>query len=226
MTTTIIPSTLSSGSPLSMTRLELCRRVQREAGLGPGNMTTTIDQSGENRMVVEWVDTAWSDLQSGRNWDWLWEVVTVTISSGSNITAGDVPATRYCYDTCLDGTRELVYIPWQRFRVMFPTDLLASGSPWAWSVRPDKAFVVNAEPTSSLALSVERYMNPTVMDADDDVPIIPPEHQMAIVWRAVMYYAGHDEASALYQHARAEYMKIRNAMGYRQLPSVGYGVEW
>jgi hypothetical protein len=196
-------------------------------GLGGSGPSATTGQTGEMLQVVNWVDDAWQRIQSSRNWDWLWEASTVTILATTNTTAGSIPASRYIKDGCTDSNGvEYAYVPWLQFRREYPTALIAAGAPSVWTIRPDKAFTVNAKPTTNKTFNVERYKNPTAMTADGDTPALPTEHHMLIVWRAVMLYAGHDEANVLYNHAQAEYRKVLSAMGATDSPAVAWGVSW
>jgi hypothetical protein len=215
-----------------MNRLQLCQRARAEMGLGGSGPTTTIAQTGEMLQVVNWVDTAWERIQSMRNWDWLWETATVTVLANTSALAGTIPDKRYVKDGVRnpDGA-ELTYMPWAAFRLAYPSTFIVAGTPSVWTIRPDKAFQVNAKPASNTAFSVERYKNPTVMTTDSDATTgtpqgIPSEHHMLIVWRAVMLYAGHDEAQVLYNHAQAEYKKVLAAMGATDAPAIHWGASW
>lgn len=211
-----------------MNRLQLCQRARAEMGLAGSGPTATTSQTGEMLQVVNWVDSAWERIQSGRNWDWLWEATTVTVTANTATTAGTIAASRYVHDaTTTSAGSPLSYLPWDAFRVAFPSALIGAGNPSVWTIRPDKAFAVNAKPASNTTYNVERYKAPTTMTADGDTPTgLASEHHMAIVWRAVMLYAGHDEANGLYQHASAEYKKILGAMGGLDLPAIEWGCGW
>lgn len=211
-----------------MNRLQLAQRVGRECGLTGAVLTSTVSQTGENQQIVEWVDDAWQRIQATRRWDWLWESTTVTITANTNSTAGSIAAARYERDRTFDSLgAPLSYLPWADFIQVWPAALIVAGTPRYWTIRPDKAFTVNAKPTSNTVLSVERYKNPTAMAANSDTPTgLPDEHHMVIAWRAVMLYAGHDEASALYQHANAEYKKIMAAMGATESAEIVWGASW
>ena len=214
-----------------MNRLQGCKRVGRECGLGSAAMTTTVGATGEDLQTVEWWDDAWNKIQQSRNWDFLWEASTVTILATTNVTTGSIPASRYEHDRVTDSNGSpLTYMPWALFTRVYPAALYAAGNPSVWTIRPDKAFVTNAKPTSNFAISVERYKNPVVLTTDSDAttgtPALPAEHHMLIVWRAVMLYAGHDEASELYRHANAEYKKVLTAMGITDMPAITWECGW
>lgn len=211
-----------------MNRLQLCQRLRSEAGLGGSGPTATTGQTGEMLQVVEWIDEAWNRIQSSRNWEFMWEASTVTIVGGTNYTAGSIPQSRYIKHATTDSTGvEVLYMPWDDFRRTFPTALITTGNPSVWTIRPDKAFAVNATPAADKTFSVERYKNPTAMAADSDTPTgLPTEHHMAIVWRALMLYAGYDEAGEQYKRADGEYRKVMSAMGFGERPTIESGACW
>ena len=192
-----------------MNRLQLAQRLRSEAGaLSASPLTTTLNLTGDSARLVDWVDAAWIEIQQMRKWNWLWEQATVTITAGTNLTAGSVPAHRYDRDSAFVGQTPLTYADWDVFRTEWTTTEIVDGTPQWWTIRPDNAFVVNAKPTADFAITVERWKNPIAMAADADEPAMPSEFHMLIVWKAVMFYAGWDEAGAMYQNAAANFRRI------------------
>lgn len=206
-----------------MNRLQIVQRTRQLAGI-PGTVAATTGQIGEADRVIKWVDDAWTEIQQAHTWDWLWQTGTVTIVAATNVTAGSIPAQRYVKDGTYNGAVPLTYLPWAVFRNEWPASRIADGTPTIWSIRPDKAFVVNAKPTSDLALSVEHYANPTAMAANDDVPTgLPDEHHMAIVYKALLLYANFEEAGVTRATAEAEFNRHMQAMGLYELPDASFG---
>ena len=50
-----------------MTFLELCRRLAREVDASGSGPSAVTGQTGENRRIVDWVASAWQDIQLQRN---------------------------------------------------------------------------------------------------------------------------------------------------------------
>jgi hypothetical protein len=209
--------------------LDICRRVRKECGLSGTDTspTSVIGQSGEMLAVVNWVGSAWLAIQSLRKWDWLWEIAPLTLAADANTIAGTVSHERYAKDSMMAGERELTYLPWPQFRARFQADEIVDGDPQHWTVRPDRTLVFDARPDAEMSLTVERYAAPAAMpttgDADTEEPVMPADQHEAIVWRAVMFYAGFDEASALYQHAKTEYRRIMGSAEIDGLPTIELG---
>lgn len=228
MATILVPSSSSTGG---LTRLDLVRRLRQLAGVGAGSTgngpVTTIDQTGEYKRLVDWIDAAWNLIQIEHKWDFLWESAQIGIAAGDYYTAGTIAAHRYEQDSGFLGTSRMVYRPWQRFREEYPISSIeagtASGSPSVWSIRPDKAFVVNALASEAIVISVERYRNGTAMTADDDEPSLPNEHRLMIVYRALIEYANFDEAGVTRATAQSKYEEHLAALGLHELPQWEFG---
>lgn len=210
-----------------MNRLELVRALRQYAGVGAGSTgngpSTTLNQVGEYKRLVDWIDGAWNEIQQANLWDFMWEAEEVTILATTNVTAGDIPARRYVKDATYYGSKRLTWMNWDLFRQRYPDPLIVTGEPSAWSIRPDKAFVVNAKPSVNWALSVERYINPVPMADDDDEPALPAEHHMAIVYKALLLYANFEEAGVTRATAQAEYNRHMMALGLNELPEWSFG---
>lgn len=205
-----------------MNRLELARMTRQMAGIAAGSTgnapSTTLNQTGEYKRVVDWLDQAWAEIQREHKWDFLWEQATVTILATTSSLAGSIAAHRYVQDSAYIGSKRLLYLPWDSFKRRYPAALISAGEPSAWSIRPDKAFVVDHAPTADTAISVERYQNPTALAADADTPAMPIEHHMAIVYKALLLYANFEEAGVTRATAEAEYNRHLMALGLLELP--------
>lgn len=208
-----------------MNWLAIARRIARESGISATDTTpaSVVGQSGEMLSVVNWCGDAWLAIEAKKLWGWLWENPDLTLTAGTYLIDADVSAHRYVLDSMRDSTgAELSYLKWDDFRISYPAAAIGDGIPGVWTVRPDRKVAFNARPATDITFSVERYRNPTAMPAGDgadaQTPDMPEHQHMAIVWRAVMFYAGHDEAGNLYQHAKAEYDRIMGESSIDDLP--------
>lgn len=216
------PTTTPDPAAAGMTWLEIVQRLRHESGMGDTGPTSTLDQAGDSLRLVNWAHSAWLDIQQHRpDWDWMWESAEVTITAGTNVAGGDIPALRYDKDATYNGTNWLEYRPWREFSAMYRE--VSDGTPDTWTIRPDKAIVVNAQPSEDLVLTVERYRNPTLMTEDDSVPELPGEFHMLIVWRALILYSGYDEAGMLMQHARREWDRLSRLAGWYETAPMELG---
>lgn len=205
------------------TRLSLCQDLRLLAGIPGNGPLTTINQTGEYALLVKWIGDAWREIQSRHLWDWMWEEAAVTILAGTSKTAGSIPAHRYVKDATRTSAGPLRYLPWAEFNAAYPSATITGESPTVWTIRPDKAFAVNALPTSDLALTVQRYTNPVEMAADADVPAMPSEHHQAIVYKALMLYGNFEEAGIVRNTAEAEYRRHLSQLGQTELEDIDFG---
>lgn len=222
---TVLPTFSSSsgagsGAAPGQTWLSLCRRVRKECDLAGSDTApaSVLNQVGEMLLVVNWVNSAWIQIQSLRKWDWMWEDNDITIPADQNLGANEISADRYVLDATWNGDQQLTFMPWNQFRQAYPASRIVAGDPTVWSIRPDRAFVVNAKPATTLTLTVERYLNPTAMGTDNESPNMPPHMHEAIIWLAVMLYGGFDEAGGVYQHAKAQYKQVMGTNALDGLP--------
>ena len=55
-----------------MTFLELCQRMRQECGISGTGPSTVVSQTGNLKRIVDWVNTAWIDIQTThQDWDWM-----------------------------------------------------------------------------------------------------------------------------------------------------------
>lgn len=208
-----------------MNWLQIARRIRKEADLSGTDTApaSVVGQSGEMLLVINWMSSAWLSIQGLKLWDWMWEAGSATVLAGTSSVAQTVSATRYVKDTLYAGTTLLTYMPWAEFRTAYPAATLGDGDPSVWTVRPDRAIAVNAKPLADLTLTFERYREPQPIGGDTDSPAMPENQHEAIVWRAVMFYAGFDEAGGTYQHARSEYQTALGLAALADLPDFEFG---
>lgn len=203
-----------------MNRLSLVQRLIYESGVSGVALGTTLNQTGEARNFVNWIDDAWLEIQGLRNWPSMWEQAIITVPAGANTKAQSVAHTRYEKDTAYIGTTNLDFEPWADFRLNHP--VVQAGTPTSWTIRPDRSLALNAIVAADTVVTVERYAQPARFAADADVPTLFEEHHMMIVWRGLMLYAAFDEAGVAYKRGAAEY-KVMKALACGDLPSMEPG---
>ena len=212
-----------------MTYLELVQRLLGEADVNE-DITTTAGAVGEVRDCCRWVTDAYREIQGTKLYSFLWENPTKSMLANTNVLADTLDATRYDTATLwvtIPGNtspRRLDYLPWQDFALNYQV-LQAAGNPTVWTVRPDKAIVFNAKAlsTAALAFTVERYKTGQVISVDADVPLMPDDLHMLIVWTALKKYAGFDEAGNQRAIALDEMKTMEHALDMRCLPTFTFG---
>lgn len=218
-----------------MNYLQLSQRTRQECGLSGTGPSAVTGQTGELKKIVDWVNTAWEDIQNSHfDWAFMWSDVTFTVdTTGKDYTMATLTdsITSTTLDTIVDhfdpysfriyktsegvtGQGSFEYIPWKRFKTIYRTGSTSSGAPAAFSIRPDKKLALSCVPDTSYTIDADCYKITTSLTANTSTPEMPSRFHMAIVWRAVMYYAGHDESAPLYQDAFNKYNSFM--MGLRR----------
>lgn len=210
-----------------MNRLQLAQRLRQESGISGTGPVTSAGATGQTKELFDRIDEAWIDIQTMSHWDWMWERATIVLPAGQSVTAATgVPASRYVIDSmkAAPNPGRLAYSNWRQFSDIFEDVGYGEGTPTVWSVRPDTAIVVNSiAPAGDVQLSVERYANPVPFTQDTDVPALPVQYHMAIVWLALLRIAAFDEASSRYATANREYNLIMQRLAAEHGPSFEMG---
>lgn len=229
------------------TRLQLCQRLAKEADIsGASNGTlpaSTLSQTGEMLSVVNWLDDAYEDIQNENGGKWLFltaDFTFNTISGTNTYTPTDAGLTEHqnwkneseddwftCYLTSVADEQNLIFVPWDDFKNSygFGSNRTQTGRPQVYTIKPNKSLVFFPIPDDAYTIGGEYFKRPhrmtTNADATTGTPIFPRQFHMAIVWRAVMLYAGFESTSATYAHAQREHGRLYGQLCVDQLPAWG-----
>ena len=220
---------------------ELCQTLKTEAGIPgpPGSPLTVVGQTGELGRVVNWIQQSWLDIQSMHNsWRFMRHGFQFVLTpSTRSYTKAAVKAAaglthdinRYhCHTLRLylasEGIateQELSYVPvWDDFR---DTRLVGAwhtttGRPRFFSVDPQDRLVFDLLPDAAYTVYGDYQREPANFPASDiATPDFPAYLHMIIVWNALIRYAGFEESSAQYTHARNMYATLMARMEDREL---------
>lgn len=211
-----------------MTFLELCQALAREAGVNGENVPTAVaGQTGELGRIVQWVSQAWTAIEGEKLWNFRWERPTLTMLATTSTLTQSVPETAY--------DKESLYLPavgalgrfpdflhWDQFRMLYP--FIQAGPTFnVWTVAPDQSIRVDIAVNANVDFVVERYRNPVAPTADGDIPAMPADLHMLIVWRALTKYASFDEAGVQRSTAVEEHNRLFSQLVDRCLPSMRLG---
>lgn len=209
-----------------MTFLELCQRTALECGIS-GTITSTLNQSGENKRVVSWVSAAWHDIQLLRP-DWLWmrgNFSFNTIASQDAYTSLQAGITtrflQWNTTNIILNNSFIPHIDWSDFVAAYALSNIQSGQPIACTTTPAIELKFAPSPNAAYAVSGEYYKTPQELAVDSDIPEMPTTFHMAIVYRAMMKYARYDAAGEIYSDAQIEYRRMIKSLELNQLQSIG-----
>jgi hypothetical protein len=228
-----LPNYASGG----MSFLALVQRLHQESATSGIAPASTVNQTGDAKRLVDWIATAWMDIQSERrDWFFLREPVQFTTTAGkasyTALDAGLLSFASYKTDSFrayVDGNvaseEALNYQPWDTFRNvhLMGSQRTLQQRPYDFTVDPAKNFVLGPIPDAAYVVNGEAYALPTPLANDADRPALPPQYHMMIVWRALVYYGYKEAAPEALTFGQNEYERMMRELMADQLPEVAVG---
>ena len=92
--------------------------------------------------------------------------------------------------------------------------------PNVMSITPGKALALGPVPTSGYTIVGEYYAIPTELTLLTDIPRLPSQYHMAIVYRAMMFYGAFEAASEVFSLGQSEFNKMINRLESQYLPEI------
>ena len=218
-----------------MNLLQLVNQTRVECGVSGPALSTAQSQTGESGRIVAWVVQAWTDIQTSKE-DWLWMRESFdfnTVSGTWEYSATDAGLTdfgnwkRDSFRASSSGQNYrdeqlLNYMEWTTFRNLYRYANMrnTTARPVVVSIMPNKDLAFGSIPDAVYVIDGEYYTQPVVLSADADTPLLPARFHMAIVYRAMMYYAGYEAAPEVMARGEFEYRRLYMRMEIDQLPTL------
>lgn len=219
-----------------MNYLQLANRLRRKCRVsGSGFTTTQSTQVEEYYRLLDWVNEAWVDIQLKRT-DWLWMKKSMsfpTVLSQASYTVAQIGLTDFAnwdldtfrtYNTAvgLNSEIEMDNISYDDWRSNYQLGALRSSTsrPIEFAVLPDLSIGVGPVPIAGYTVTGEYYKVPTEFALDADIPGLPVQYHMAIIYRAMMFYGASELASEVYQEGEKEFALMMNRLGMTQLVDI------
>jgi hypothetical protein len=219
-----------------MNFLQICQRARQEASISGTGPSTVVSQTGELGKLIAWVLTAYQDIQDKHtSWNFLrfdFEFPTIATSStylpsavslAEHARWKDDSLRIYLTSGGVSGQRRLRYRDWDWFRDYRQIGAIQTGQPIEFSIRPDKSLVFWPTPDAIYTVTGEYWMRAQTMSANSDEPLIPAQFHMAMVWKALMYYAADQGAAEVYTSAQTEFTRLMGKLETDQLPRIRLG---
>lgn len=219
-----------------MDRLLLTQRLSRESGVNFVGPSTTISQTGMYLQLVEWIDTAHSNLQTLHpTWEFLRKEFSkvLTPATGtytpSTLSVSDwgewAPEDWRIYLVASD-EGYLPYVRWDKFRQTYGigSSITATDRPICFTVKPDDSIVFYPIPNTAVTVKGEYFRAPLIWTANADIPLwAARDFDIGIMWRALMFYGTSYAESDKFAVGQMEYRKILRQMEKKYLPRVKFG---
>lgn len=220
-----------------MNFLQGVQRLCRECGLA-NSVTAVTSQSGEALRMVEWFNSAWMDIQ-GYHQDWGWlrtSTSFVCVSGQASYTPAQAGTTNFGmwlrdsfrnYPTATGTSAEIrmnfmEYEYW-RDQYQFGSNRTSTSQPAYFTITPAKAIGLGPVPTGDYTVTAEYFTMPTELSASTDIPSLPTQYHMAIVYRAMMMYGAYESAQEVYQRGEIEFKRLLRRMENDYMPEVTFG---
>lgn len=230
-----------------MNRLTLCTRLISECGIS-GTLTTTVSQTGEFARVVNWVDTAWQELQTEHD-DWSWMrssnllglgMSFVTVAGTASYPLGTGAGTcgvllanygkwdresfrNYTTTVGVSNEQFLDEIPFDDWRdgYMLGANRSVQTRPAVVAFGPDESVCLGPPPNALYTITGDYFTAPLAMAADTDTPTgLPVAQHMAIVYKGMQYYAAYESAPEVMQRGAAGYALLLSQLEALKLPQM------
>lgn len=221
------------------TFLQLVQDLARQSGTLAGGVTiaTVSGVTGRADKLVNWVGSAWEDIQNQRQWNWLQDdfshALTIGVSRYTDTTldltrfaswVDDTPyqRTMIIYDPAIgvSDESEISQISYAQWKGKYDRGAQETNRPRVWAISPAGELCVGPVPDKAYVLQGGFWKTPQALTADTDEPEMPARFHKAIVYRAMMLLAEGDESIGTLQLAEREYQRIFASMCMACLPAV------
>jgi hypothetical protein len=219
------------------TFLKLCQLTCEKCGIsGPGPAVVT-SQTGEMVRIVNWVQEAWIELQQkSRDWDWMRGEFCLSTSANvqeytpANASLTDFsrwhPDTLRSYKSSLGVADQQWLVEWRYdiFRDTYIYAGQATGRPFVFAVRPrDKALLFGNIPDDVYEIRGEYQKAARPFLLGTEIPSLPEEFHMLIVYGAMKKYAFYENAPEVAVAADEMYTRMLNRLMTEQAPEYSLG---
>lgn len=111
-----------------------------------------------------------------------------------------------------------------RDQYLFGANLSVRTRPMQFAINPtDHGLVLGPVPNADYTITAQYYQRPIVLVNDGDVPSLPPEFMMAIVYKAMQEYGLAENAPEVQARGERKYKEIISNMENQRLQMVTRG---
>ena len=224
------------------TFLELCQKTVRLCHIADTGPTAVTGQTGELQDIVDYVIDAWTEIQNRHNnWRWLrraWTLNTVAdddsyafgdvtdVDAGAVITRfghwhaddRDNPPKIFLTSSGNGGERWHIYTPWHWWNTIYAIGPQTSSEPVHITIDPQDNIRVGPPPDGVYTMEGEFFRSAQILAADGDIPEMPTQFHMLIVYMAMQKYGMLESAPEVVAMGNQEGRKIMRQLELNQLP--------
>ncbi|GAA0586740.1 hypothetical protein ACFQH5_20205 [Halomonas salifodinae] len=224
-----------------MTYLELVQRLRQETNYANTGPTSVAGQSGDHARAVSWVADAYTEIQNRHPWRWLRKEFTLTTSAsvdtydftsaldgGVAISRfkswhfGDIynPPKSYLESAGVGSESRMLFVPWAYFRSIYRIGSQPTGAPRFITIDPNDNIVVGPKPDAAYVITGEYNRSAQVLSDNDDVPEMPSDYHMLIVYQAMEDFGLYDAATEILSRSRTKGRRLMRQLEGTQMPKM------
>jgi hypothetical protein len=220
------------------TFLDLCQRLASECGVSGSGPSAVTGQTGESARLVNWIASSWLSIQR-RHADWSFLLVSPGVSfvtvagqvyytpTQTGVTAGVVGQwkrnTFRCYNTTAGTPSEIFlnYVDYDYFRDVYQLGNLRTSQvqPTVVTITPEFSVGIQT-PAAGYTITGDYFTVPIALEDDGDIPTIPSQFIMSIVYKAMMDFASYESAPEVFQRGQMGYLEFMRQMEKNRLPEI------
>jgi len=211
-----------------MTYLELVRRLATEVGAS-GHIQTVQGAEGEALRLANWIKEAWLELQLLRD-TWRWRVGEFELPVAAGQSVVDTSPYQDFYRVLPDNVfgkydsaaswLPLTHVTFPDWQSLVRARPAQTGSPTYFTERPDLTVELFPIPDAAYSIRGLYVKKAQELVNDFDEPLMPPEYHMAIVYKAMMLYAGYEAAPEIFQMGAQGFNRVYKTMVNADTPVV------
>ena len=221
-----------------MNYLQLAQRASRECSISGVGPDTVIGQVGMYSRMANWINDALNDIEIARpEWGWMYQSFSFPTVAGQaeyppvqcGITdheTWDLMSLRNNVTTVGALSEiEMGNISYEDWRLIydFGANKFITSRPISFAIAPTKALALGPYPAALYTVTGRYYRIAQVLAVDTDVPKMPTNYHMMIVYKAMMYYGGYMSAPEVYDRGELEFSKMMYRLENSRLPVMDFG---
>lgn len=220
-----------------MNCLQLINRARQECGVTGPALTTITGLTGESLRFLDWINAAWVDIQTAHeDWQFMrqplqfntvtsqWQYTPTEVGVGATFANWKRDSFRASSVGANYGDEQLLnFMEWNTFRNLYQYANMrnTTARPVVVTiVPPSKNLGLGAIPNQPYVIVGEYYRKPTEFTTATQEPDLPERFHPMIVYRAMMFYAGYEAATEVYQRGELEFKRLMNRLEIDQLPDL------
>ena len=222
-----------------MTFLQLVNRVKQECGIAGAPLVTITGANNELTRIAAWVSTSWEDIQNSRSdWDFMRGSVSLNTTAGKQTyTVGtllDIPLTDFkkwrnesfrMYRASAGVCDEIMlthFASYTDFRdyYLLGSRRLVQTRPTSIVIAPHRSLILGDIPEDVYTVTGEYFKKSQVLTLDADVPSMPEDYHMMIVYKTMQRYGLYEVAEEQIQAGKEGYAQLYNRLDAEYAPGI------